>query len=85
MVPCALKDKLSSVYFLAELVIGHSGRQVLKPRHKESVLKLTSRPGPHELPGSVLPGHGNSVSRLHLTGDLWVRCVALEQGPVSHV
>lgn len=44
MIPCVLWDKLSSVYFLAELVIGHSGGQVLKPRHKDSVLALTSRP-----------------------------------------
>lgn len=40
MISCALKDNFSSEYFLAELVIGHAGRKTLKPRHKESVLRL---------------------------------------------
>lgn len=41
MISCALKDNSFSEYFLAELVIGYTGRKMLKPRHKESALGLT--------------------------------------------
>lgn len=41
MISCVLKDNFFSEYFLAELVTGHAGRKMLKPRHKESVVGLT--------------------------------------------
>lgn len=41
VITSALKDSFFSEYFIAELVIGHAGRKMLKPRHKESVFRLT--------------------------------------------
>lgn len=34
MISCALKGSFFSEYFLAELVIDHAGRKMLKSRHR---------------------------------------------------